>query len=103
MHSQRNKDFYMINPLGACSSSVERERERVREGEREEEVEKKKGKKLCKPIIPSTLNKTLTKPNSVQKTLLHSIYQEHKCHIQEGVHKYSKNLKATSKFQALQK
>jgi hypothetical protein len=58
-------------------------------------TKKKKKKKLCKPIIPNTLKKTMTKPNSVQKTLLQSIYQ--------GVHKYSKNLEATYKFQALQK
>ena len=45
----------------------------------------------------------MTKRNSVQKTLLHSIYQEHKCCTQQEVHKYSKNLEATSKFQALQK
>jgi len=45
----------------------------------------------------------MTKPNSGQKTLLHSIYQEHKYRIQQGAHKYSKNLEATSRFQALQK
>jgi len=84
MHSYTNKDFYMTNPLGIHSSPV------------------KKGT-LCKPIISNTFNKTLTKPNSVQKTLLHSTYEEHKCRIQHGVHKYPKNLEATSKFQALQK